>query len=531
MKQACNHSEVESSGDKDPQNESRYYYRDAIQSVFRFLGLADLARAAVTCRSWYEDACALEPQTRHRFVVTLCTESQAEYMHPHSMLRKHISVVRFCPWFSGEALFPHSVAMVCALLQGAGGLRELVACARYVESDRSFSVSEMAQMFTAIAARGTLESLHVQSVSPSALCGNKQGIGSLCFAVSRCTNLHTLVLQEVYIEDEMALALGLAIASASQLVTLTLSHGSRATAKLIKVGSVHIFNGLAQNASICNFTFEDSEFSLESAMALANAVAQPSSALSVLRVPEAMMSGPMLAAISGGIARSRRLQVFDCSINYWSYHPDAIIGEVGASALFEAVGQCPTLTEIDVAGHVIEAASLVPLANSLALPTSDIRVLSLCRCGIGNNHLDGLGRVLATSRALEELQLSNNHFSGLLTNIGSFTRGLAANQSLQRLDIQGCSLSGANMFVIAHMVKAHKSMRQLHIGNRNYIYDEEDFCPRSVLESMVDAVLHGAEMRSVCLCPQSLYKGLFTPSMSDSLAAAAAATGRTLSLE
>lgn len=375
----------------------------------------------------------------------------------------------------------------------------------YVLSTRSLTDADAQKLAGAIAGNAQLEELYLsghklgapaldafadclaQNAALKHICVGHDsfgddGVRALCggLASNPRSALQVWDLEYKGVTSAGAAALGDLLArSSTPLSTLTLSRN-----KIGDDGVKSLAAGLAANpaSKLATLTVTDAELSGRSLDQLADVLVQSTCAIETLTLSFNDL-GSATSRFFDALASNKSLktlQLKECKLN-----------DAHATALGEALAKNTTLEQIDLSDNQLTAAACAALANGLSSSESRVKSLKLGSNRIGDDGAAELARGLASSAstvALAALDVSKNALSStgmvallsvpslrtlnlfdnsLGAGLSELLPALAANQTIETLDLGANALHGALSVTLFDVVHAHPSLSTLEMGGNS----------------------------------------------------------------
>ncbi|NXK14686.1 NAL12 protein, partial [Herpetotheres cachinnans] len=136
----------------------------------------------------------------------------------------------------------------------------------------------------------------------------------------------------------------------------------------------------------------------------------------------------------------------------------------GCKDLATVLGTMPSLVELDLSDNPLEDGGMQELCRALAGPNSSVQKLWLWRCRLTEASCGVLATMLPASPSLTELHLSDNELGdGGVRRLSEGLRDPACR--LQTLRLWRCRLTEASCGVLAAVLPASPSLRELQLGD------------------------------------------------------------------
>jgi len=440
-----------------PSNSLDTLYKDALYSIFHFLGLNDMWSVHNTSKSLQEKMRTFRPHGSNIRCGVVIDADNGFRDYAAFPLRTHITgiFVKGIPVDTEEST-DQLVRSVVSIIRSGGGVRRF-----HIESasfDADKLQSKLLPMVAAIAEANSLDVLQFNgeeswehTTEPFVL-----------LALPRCTRLRELHFEYFKFTPGALDALLQFVASAPALRTLVMSidtpraHDRDECARL--------FEGLsARTTSISTLDIIGAHVSRENALHLAVALGRPHSTLTCLHLRFCSIRDDALVILAGGITKSKSLTELNVSSNGF--------GDVGATELFTSIGLCPTLTTLGCSNNhnQFSVVSITALEAALSRPTSQIKTVDIDWClesqklGILPLSLQAaMGRVVKASRSLQTLSLNGNFFRDIREMAG----GLSASRSLKRLSLESSELVANDLQLLARAVQSSTNLEHLYVTSR-----------------------------------------------------------------
>lgn len=370
----------------------------------------------------------------------------------------------------------------------------------YVLSTRKITEADAKRLAESIAVNTQLEELYLSGHALS-----QEGLQAFADCVAVNTTLKHLCVGHDSLGDEgvQILCDGIARNANSALQVWDLEHKLVSSAGAAALGKL-----LESNTMLNTLTVSRNALGDEAIATLVNGVsANPQSALESLLMTDSGITGaaldhfaPLLELptcslqslqLSFNALETADTKFFDALAKNTSlkklYLKDCKLGDMHVTALGHALKHNITLEEIDLSDNLLTAAGCVALADGLQI-NSALKLLTL-----GNNKCTDAGatliaQALAANKSLAYLDLSKNELtqSGIkalleLTNVkelhvfnNTIGAGLhellpaiAANQSIEHLDVGANQLHGDLSIALFDAIHAHPTLKTLEMGGNS----------------------------------------------------------------
>ncbi|XP_015993479.2 ribonuclease inhibitor [Rousettus aegyptiacus] len=145
---------------------------------------------------------------------------------------------------------------------------------------------------------------------------------------------------------------------------------------------------------------------------------------------------------------------------------DCGITEGRCKDISSALGDNPTLTELNLCNNELGDAGMQLLLQGLHGPTCKIQTLSLQNCGLTEAGCRGLPATLRCLPTLRELYLSNNPLGD--AGLQLLCDGLLDPEChVERLQVEYCNLTAASCEPLAAVLRAKRELRELMVSNND----------------------------------------------------------------
>jgi len=370
---------------------------------------------------------------------TLNLAQQGVNLRPSSLLNvlrmnHHLRIVR-----ATELRFPWSGAQIQAALTMAKEMHTLESKAYLTVEGGETSASLLAAIKSG---RFECKELHVAGRI------RVDALAALADAMAGGSRLRMLHLAFSDVNDDGAAVLGRGLAAARGLRSLNLRANN-----ISAVGARTLATALSTNAGLESLVLGSNRVGDEGMASFAAALKKNTS-LVFLDVSGNSITEDGALSLASSLLANTTLQHINLDFNS--------IGATGVAALAAVLPRCG-VTSLDLEWNGIRCAGATCLAYTISLPGSRIRRLGLASNGICAGGATICAGALRNNRSLEELILNNNPRMGP-DGVGCLAAALAAEAcSLKRLELAGCCIDEATMFIVAASLSLSR-LEALNIG-------------------------------------------------------------------
>ena len=133
--------------------------------------------------------------------------------------------------------------------------------------------------------------------------------------------------------------------------------------------------------------------------------------------------------------------------------------------ILEAVKEVRAIRELTLSGNAIDKKGGQILAECIGSRSVNLRKVYIQGCGIPKGIMGDLGKNLQQNTTIRELDVSGNDIKDLEA-AEAFGSAIKTSQTLEKLFMCGCGLSGDCFTAIANGLKQNKGLEEIHFdGN------------------------------------------------------------------